>query len=43
MDLSAMEICRKNNIEIVVINIDNKNALKDIINGKKVGTRVYNK
>ena len=41
MDLSAMEICRDNNIEIVVTNIDNKDALKDIINGKKVGTRVY--
>lgn len=43
MDLSAIEICRDNNIEIVVTNIDNENALKDIINGKKVGTRVYNK
>ena len=42
MDLSAMEICRDNNIEIVVTNIDNENALKDIVNGKKVGTRVYN-
>ena len=43
MDLSAMEICRDNNIEIVVTNIDNDTALKDIIQGKKVGTRVYNK
>jgi len=43
MDLSAMEICKDNNIEIVVTNIDNENALKDIITGKKVGTRVYNK
>ncbi len=43
MDLSAMEICRDNNISIVVTNIDNKEALKDIINGKKVGTGVYNK
>ncbi len=41
MDLSAMEICRDNNIQILVTNIDNKSALKDIINGKKVGTRVY--
>ena len=41
MDLSAIEICRDNNIQIVVTNIDNENALKDIINGKKVGTRVY--
>ena len=43
MDLSAMEICRENNIEIAVTNIDNETALKDIIDGKKVGTRVYNK
>ena len=43
MDLSAMEICRDNNIEIVVTNIDNENALMDIINDKNVGTRVYNK
>lgn len=42
MDLSAMEICRDNKIEIIVTNIDNKEALKDIVNGKKVGTRVYN-
>ena len=41
MDLSAMEICKDNNIEIVVTNIDSENALIDIINGKKVGTRVY--
>ena len=41
MDLSAMEICRDNDIQIVVTNIDNENALKDIINGKKIGTRVY--
>lgn len=43
MDLSAMEICKDNNIEIFVTNIDNENALKDIVNGKKIGTRVYNK
>lgn len=41
MDLAAMEICRDNNIEVVVTNIDSKSALLDIINGKKVGTRVY--
>ena len=43
MDLSAMEICKDNNIEIVVTNIDNEEALLDIVNGKIVGTRVYNK
>lgn len=43
MDLSAMEICRDNNIEIVVTNIDNETGLIDIVNGKRVGTRVYNR
>ena len=43
MDLSAIEICKNNNIEIVVTNIDNEAALLDIVNGKIVGTRVYNK
>ncbi len=43
MDLSAVEMCRDNNIEIVVTNISNETALKDIVNGKIVGTRVYNK
>ena len=41
MDLSAIEMCRDNNIEIIVTNIDNETALEDIIRGKKVGTRVY--
>ncbi len=43
MDLAAMEMCRDNNIEIVVANIDKDNVLKDIIDDKKVGTRVYKK
>ena len=41
MDLSAMKICNDNNIGIVVTNIDNKDALIDIVNDKRVGTRVY--
>ena len=41
MDLSAIRICKENNIQIVVANIDNETALMDIIDGKKVGTRVY--
>ena len=41
MDLSAIEMCRDNNIEIIVTNIDNETALEDIIRGEKVGTRVY--
>ena len=43
MDLGAMESCKQNNIEIVVANIDKEDVLVDIVNGKKVGTRVYNR
>lgn len=43
MDLSAMEMCRENNIEIIVTNINNEAALNDIVSGKIVGTRIYNK
>ena len=43
MDLEAMEKCRNNNIEIIVANIDNKDVLIDIVNDKKVGTKVYKK
>ena len=41
MDLGAMETCKNNNIEIIVANIDKENVLTDIINNKKVGTKVY--
>ena len=40
MDLSAMEICRDNNIEIIVTDINNKECLKKAINGEKIGTNV---
>lgn len=43
MDLASMEMCKDNNIEIVVMNIDNENGLANLIDGKKIGTRVYNK
>ena len=42
MDLKAIEMCRDSNIDIVVTNINDEQALKDIIKGKKVGTRIYN-
>ena len=41
MDMEAIEICRDNNIKIVVTNIDNVNALDDIIEDKNIGTVVY--
>ena len=43
MDLSSMEICRENNIEIIVMNIDREDGFEKLIKGNKVGTRVYNK
>ena len=43
MDLAAMETCKNNDIEIVVANIDYKDALTDIVTGKKIGTRVLKK
>ena len=43
MDLKAMEMCKDNNIEIIVTNINNETALKEIVSGKMIGTRVYNK
>ena len=41
MDLKAMEMCRDNDIDIIVANISDENILPDIIAGKKAGTRVY--
>ena len=41
MDMEAIEICRDNNIKIVVTNIDNVNVLDDIIEDKNIGTVVY--
>ena len=40
MDLSAIEMCMNNDIEIVVINIDLKNGLVKVINGEKIGTKI---
>lgn len=42
MDMEAMEICRDNDINIIVTNINNPNALLDIINKKSKGTIVSN-
>lgn len=41
MDLSAMEVCRDNNIEIIVTDINDVDCLVKIINGKKIGTYVH--
>lgn len=40
MDFEAIEMCRDNNISIVVTNIDNDDCLTDVINNGNKGTRV---
>lgn len=42
MDMEAMEICKESNINIIVTDINNPNALLDIINNKSTGTIVTN-
>ena len=39
MDLTAITLCKENNIPIIVININN-NSLSNLINSKNVGTIV---
>lgn len=43
MDLEAIDKCRKHNIDVIVTNIDDENALDNVIKGVNMGTRVYNK
>lgn len=40
MDFEAIEMCRDNNISIVVTNIDNEDCLTDVYNNGNKGTRV---
>ena len=40
MDMEAIEMCRNNHIEIVVMNIDNEDGLVEAINGEMIGTKV---
>ncbi len=40
MDLTAMEICRDNNIEIIVTDINNNECMKKAVMGEKIGTNV---
>lgn len=42
MDMEAIEICRDNNIKIIVTDISNPNALLDIINNNSTGTIISN-
>lgn len=40
LDHTAITLCKENNIEIIVFNINQKGALKRIINGERIGTLV---
>lgn len=40
MDATAITLCRENGIPIIVFNLQNKDSIKEIIYGKKIGTLV---
>ena len=42
MDLTAFTLCKENNLPIIVFDMDTPANLKDLLNGKKVGTLVHN-
>jgi uridylate kinase len=41
MDLTALTLCRENNLKIVVFNMDQKGNLIKVIQNEKIGTLVY--
>lgn len=43
MDATAISLCMENNLPIIVFNMFEKGNLKNIILGKKIGTRVHGK
>ena len=40
MDIPAVEECKNNNIDIIVINFDNKENLIKVLNDEKIGTKI---
>jgi uridylate kinase len=40
MDMEAIEVCRDNNISIVVTNINDDDCLMDVYNNGNKGTKV---
>ncbi len=40
MDVAAIDLCRKNNIPIVVFNLKQSGHMRDVVLGKKIGTLV---
>lgn len=41
MDLTAVTLCKENNLPIIVFDIKSKNGLIDVINSKPIGTKVF--
>ncbi len=41
MDLTAITLCRENNLPIVVFNMNGKGNLKRLVAGEDIGTKVY--
>ena len=40
MDTSACDLCKQNNIPIVVFDFKKEDGIKDILNGKNLGTYI---
>ena len=40
MDTSACDLCKQNNIPIIVFDFKKENGIKDILNGEKLGTYI---
>lgn len=41
MDMTAFTLCQENNLPIIVFDVNNKENLKRIVLGEKVGTLVH--
>ena len=39
-DLNAITLCQNNKINLIIFNMDEKNAIIDVVKGKKIGTFV---
>ena len=40
IDLSAINLCKDNKINLIVFNMDKENAIIDVANGVKIGTLI---
>ncbi len=40
VDLNAINLCQSNKINLIIFNMDKKNAIIDVVKGKKIGTFV---